>query len=48
VQKVSEYRKIFGDASAAKFTSSEDLADTFGLKLLHFRYSSVFGQLFRE
>jgi hypothetical protein len=37
VQKVCEYRKIFGNASAAKFRFSEDLANTFGLKLLHFR-----------
>jgi hypothetical protein len=37
VQKVGKYQKIIGDASAAKFMPSEDLANTFALKLLHFR-----------
>jgi hypothetical protein len=41
---VGEYRKIFGGATAAKFMPSEDLADIFGLKLLHPRYSPVFSQ----
>jgi hypothetical protein len=34
VQKVGEYQKIFDNASAAKFMPSEDLANTFELKLL--------------
>jgi hypothetical protein len=37
VQKVGGYLKIFGNASAAKFVPSEDLANTFRLKLLQFR-----------
>jgi hypothetical protein len=45
---VGEYCKIFGNASATKFRPSEDLANTFGLKLLHLRYLPVFGQLFRK
>jgi hypothetical protein len=30
-------RLIFGNASATKFIPSEDLADSIGLKLLHFK-----------
>jgi hypothetical protein len=37
VQKASGYQKIIGNSSAAKFKPSEDLANTFGLKLLRFR-----------
>jgi hypothetical protein len=41
VQKVGEYSKISGNPSAEKFTPPEDLADTFGFKLLHTRYLPV-------
>jgi hypothetical protein len=34
VWKVGEYQKIFYEALAAIFMPSEDLANTFGLKLL--------------
>jgi hypothetical protein len=34
---VGEYQKIYVNDSAAKFRSSEDLADTFRLKILYFR-----------
>jgi hypothetical protein len=37
VQKVGEYQKIFGNASAVKFVPFEDLDNTFGFKLLQMR-----------
>jgi hypothetical protein len=36
---------MYGNASAAKFTLSEDLADTFGLNLLHLEITSKLLQI---
>jgi hypothetical protein len=45
VQKVGEYLKIVGNALAAEFMPPEDLADTFGLKLLDFIHLQIFSNV---